>query len=136
MAIFNNSDQLPKQDAQTTIITQGASLNGEMKLSCNLYVDGDFEGTISSSSTVTVGKNGRIKGDVEAQRIMVQGVIDGSLECDRLEILSSGKVHGKIVTAELVIEAKGEFAGESHLKRSEDRIAPEISTDEEQEPKE
>jgi len=120
MAIFNQSDQLPKQDAQTTIVTEGATLKGEMKLSCNLYVDGEFEGVIHSTSTVTVGKNGRINGDIRAEKIMVQGLIDGSLDCERLEILSLGKVHGKILTSELVIEAKAEFTGESHLKSDSD----------------
>jgi len=135
MAIFNQGDQLPKQDAQTTIITEGATLNGEMELSCNLYVDGEFEGVIHSTSTVTVGKNGRVKGDIRAEKIMVQGLIDGSLDCERLEILSSGRVHGKILTSELVIEAKAEFTGESHLKSSTDiKVDKKISKDE-QEPK-
>jgi len=135
MAIFNQSDQLPKQDAQTTIVTEGATLKGEMKLSCNLYVDGEFEGIIHSTSTVTVGKNGRIKGDIRAEKIMVQGLIDGSLDCERLEILSSGRVHGKILTSELVIEAKAKFTGESHLKSNSDiKIDKKISKVE-QEPK-
>ena len=133
MAIFNQGDQLPKQDAQTTIITEGATLNGEMNLSCNLYVDGEFEGVIHSTSTVTVGKNGRIKGDIKAEKIMVQGLIDGALDCERLEILSSGKVHGKIVTSELVIEAKAEFSGESHLKTSLDVKVDKTTIEEEQE---
>jgi len=133
MAIFNQGDQLPKQDAQTTIITEGATLNGEMKLSCNLYVDGEFEGVVHSTSTVTIGKNGRIKGDIKAEKIMVQGLIDGSLDCERLEILSSGKVHGKILTSELVVEAQAEFSGESHLKKSSDvKVDKKVSKEEQE----
>ena len=35
-----------------------------MNLSCNLYVDGEFEGTINSQNEINVGKHGHIKGDL------------------------------------------------------------------------
>ena len=121
MAIFNSNDTEPKStkpDANTTIITAGSAIKGEMKLSCNLYVDGEFEGVINSSKEVNVGKNGHIKGDISTIRLVVQGFIEGSVNADRVEIKANGKVSGTIESTELVIESKGVFEGNSIVKNT------------------
>ena len=87
-----------------------------MDLSCNLYVDGEFEGVINSKKEVNVGKNGHIKGDVITQRLIVQGHIEGTVNANRVEIKAAGKVTGSIESSELVIEAKGIFEGTSVVK--------------------
>lgn len=87
-----------------------------MNLTCNLYVDGEFEGTIHSKKEVNIGKNGHIKGDVHTQRLVVQGYIEGSISATRVEIKAAGRVNGSIESAELVIEAKGIFEGNSIVK--------------------
>ena len=82
MAIFNNSDeqhQKVKPDTNTTIITAGSVIKGEMNLTCNLYVDGEFEGTINSKKEVNIGKNGHVKGDIITKRLIVQGHMEGSI---------------------------------------------------------
>lgn len=119
MAIFNNSDsshQSTKPDANTTIITAGSTIKGEMKLSCNLYVDGEFEGVIHSKKEINIGKHGHIKGDVSTQRLVVQGYIEGTINAQRVEIKAAGRVNGTIESAELIIEAKGIFEGSSVVK--------------------
>jgi len=90
-----------------------------MKLSCNLYVDGEFEGVIDSKKEVNVGKNGHIKGDIITQRLVVQGFIEGTVNAQRVEIKANGKVSGTVESAELVIEAKGIFEGSSVVKNTE-----------------
>jgi cytoskeletal protein CcmA (bactofilin family) len=90
-----------------------------MRLACALYIDGIFEGTIESTSMVTVGKNGRIRGEIFARKLMVQGIIEGSVDADRIEIMSEGKLLGSIVSSELVIESSGLFEGESKIKSTD-----------------
>ncbi|MBA1432649.1 MAG: polymer-forming cytoskeletal protein [Epsilonproteobacteria bacterium] len=121
MAIFNNSDIENKSnstDANTTIITAGAKITGEVELSCNLYIDGELEGSISSSKEVNVGKNGHVKGNIVTNRLVVQGCVEGSVEADRVEIKAAGHVNGEITSIELVIESKGVFEGNSIVKNS------------------
>jgi cytoskeletal protein CcmA (bactofilin family) len=90
-----------------------------MNLSCNLYVDGEFEGVITSKKEVNVGKNGHVRGDIITQRLVVQGIVDGKVNATRVEIKAAGKVNGTIESNELVIEAKGLFEGHSLIKKSE-----------------
>lgn len=87
-----------------------------MNLSCNLYVDGEFEGVINSQNEVNIGKHGHIKGDLSAKRLVVQGYVEGTVNADKVEIKSDGRVSGTIESAELVIESKGIFEGNSVVK--------------------
>ena len=120
MAIFSNSNNTGPQTAKTsnntTIITEGATFKGEISLNCDFYLDGHFEGTITSKSSITVGKNGKIKGEVNAGHLIVQGVIEGNVDVGRIEIKETGHVSGVISSTEMIIEAKGVFEGESHIK--------------------
>ncbi|MCF6340092.1 MAG: polymer-forming cytoskeletal protein [Sulfurimonas sp.] len=87
-----------------------------MNLTCNLYVDGEFEGVIYSQKEVNIGKHGHIKGEVSTKRLVVQGYIEGSVNAARVEIKAHGRVNGTIESSELVIEAKGIFEGNSVVK--------------------
>ncbi|MFT5659981.1 MAG: cytoskeletal protein CcmA (bactofilin family) [Sulfurimonas sp.] len=87
-----------------------------MTLTCNLYVDGDFEGSINSKNEVNVGKHGHIKGDLITKRLVVQGYVEGTINAEIVEIKSAGRVSGTIESAELVIESKGVFEGNSIVK--------------------
>jgi len=71
---------------------------------------------IVSKNLITVGKNGKIKGEIKANQLVVQGVVEGSVDVERLEIKSTGHVSGVVTSTEMVIEAKGVFEGESHIK--------------------
>ncbi|SMP86308.1 protein CcmA, bactofilin family [Epsilonproteobacteria bacterium SCGC AD-308-P11] len=119
MAIFNSSNsehQGTKTDTTTTIITVGSTIKGEMNLTCNLYVDGEFEGVINSQKDVNIGKQGHIKGEIVTQRLVVQGYVEGTVNAQRVEIKAGGKLNGTVESTELVIEAKGIFEGTSVVK--------------------
>ena len=120
MAIFNHSDNAPTpNNNNTTIITEGSFIKGEMKLDCNLYIDGEFEGVIISKKLVTIGKSGQVRGEIQTEHLVVQGTVEGSVDASRLEIMAAGKVLGSIVSSELIIEAHGHFEGESKIKNKE-----------------
>lgn len=119
MAIFSNGDnefKSNKSDSNTTIITAGAKIEGSLELSCNLYIDGELEGSIISDKEVNIGKHGKIKGTIKTQRVVIQGYVEGTIEASRVEIKSLGHVKGEILYSELVIEAKGVFEGNSVIK--------------------
>jgi len=113
MAVFGKSDKKAQQPSGTTTIAQGTFITGEIKVNGKLHIDGDVDGKIKINDTLSIGKTGNVKGEIYASKITVAGKFEGSLEGDILEILSEGKVIGKIVTKDLVIEQKGVFIGES-----------------------
>jgi len=118
MAIFNNGDRPSENtsNSNTTIITAGAKIKGEINLSCNLYIDGELEGIIKSSKEVNVGKNGHVKGSIVTEKLVVQGFIEGSIDAKTVEIKATGHVCGEIIASELIIGSKGIFEGNSIVK--------------------
>ena len=121
MAIFNNSDSTSEglaANSNTTIITAGSKIKGEVELSCNLYIDGELEGMIKSSKEVNVGKNGHIKGSIKTEKLIVQGYVEGTIEADRVEIKSAGHISGEVTSTEFIIESKGIFEGNSVIKNA------------------
>jgi len=63
-----------------------------------------------------VGRNGKVNGEVFAKKIIIQGLIEGSAESDRVEIHAGGRMSGKVTSSELVIEAQAIFEGQSSFK--------------------
>lgn len=81
-----------------------------------LHVDGELVGTIHSQNIVVIGKRGILKGELKADKIVVNGYFEGELEANSLEILSGGIVDGNIVIQELSVENGGKFNGSSKIK--------------------
>ena len=63
-----------------------------------------------------MGRNGKITGEVHANKLIIQGTIEGSAEAERIEIHADGKMKGKVTSSELVIEALAIFEGESFFQ--------------------
>ncbi len=89
-----------------------------MSLSCNLYIDGKFNGIINSSKEISIGKQGEVQADIKANKLIIQGFVDGKISAESVEIKADGKVKGTIESAELIIESQGIFEGTSIVKKS------------------
>ena len=116
MGIFNKADQHPVSTSETTIVASGAKIEGIFNCQTRLHVDGEIIGQVVSQSIVTIGKQGRISGEITASHLIVNGLFEGSADCDNVEVLAGGKFLGKVSYKELVIEAKAIFEGESKIK--------------------
>ncbi|KKO48566.1 hypothetical protein VT06_10770 [Arsukibacterium sp. MJ3] len=86
-----------------------------------MQVDGYVEGKISSEKTLIISAAGRIKGEVTADKVIINGLFDGQLFANTVEILPQGKAQGTIHTDDLCIERGGSFIGET-LPATEDKV--------------
>lgn len=107
--------------SETTVIARGAAVKGEFAFECRLHVDGDIEGTINSSNIVVIGKKGVVKGELKAQKLVVNGVFEGSADCAQVEVLTGGMFSGDVLSEELVIESKAKFQGQSKIRTIEEQ---------------
>ena len=102
--------------SETTVIAKGTTITGKIDIECKLHIDGEIDGTINSSSIVTVGTSGIIKGEVFSEKLLVSGEVVGNCDCANIEILAEGKIVGDIVSSNLIIESHGFFEGTSKIK--------------------
>jgi len=99
------------------------SFQGELKGAEDLYIDGEFAGTIElGEHSLTIGPQGRVRADIRAREIVIEGNVQGNLRAgDRLQIGKTGSVTGELVTARIVIEDGAYFKGSIDIARAEEQ---------------
>jgi len=85
-----------------------------------LHVEGEIEGNINSSNLVSIGKSGIIKGELKADKLLINGKFIGKVEANVVEITKGGVLEGDIIIKDLIIEQGGVFEGTSKLKQKVD----------------
>ncbi len=118
MGIFSRASKQSKQQTGTTVINSGTTLKGMIDTKGSIFIDGRFEGIIVATQDVTIGKNGEVLGEIRSKVLTVNGMIDGLFDVEQVNILSSGRVIGKMQYDELIIEHNGIFEGEGKKKNS------------------
>ncbi|MFT5260414.1 MAG: cytoskeletal protein CcmA (bactofilin family) [Saprospiraceae bacterium] len=126
MGLFNKSNQQTDIQTNATIISSGTTVNGDIVTGSTLHIDGTYNGKVRSKSSVTIGKQGSVEGEVNAKSLSITGTFHGNADCDEIEILSGGNVKGKIVTSHLSIDHNCNFEGES-IKRASSSVPQSIS---------
>jgi len=109
----------PENKTANTTSSQLASIGpsihfkGELTGEEGLIIDGRVEGTIDlKGNQLIVGNNGKIKADVFAQTIIVNGSLTGELHGkERVHISKTGKVQGNIFSPRVSLEDGAKFKG-------------------------
>ena len=118
MGIFSKSNSSSISSNSATIVSNGTKIEGSFLVDGKLHIDGYIDGKIKVGDAASIGKKGIVKGEVFAKKVIISGLFEGNIESDVIEILSGGKVIGKILYKELIIEQKGIFIGESIIKEN------------------
>lgn len=105
--------------SEVTRLTPGILVKGELTGQATLYVDGEVQGSIRLvESDVTVGPNGRVRGDIQAHDLMVQGSVRGNLQVGGRALLGrSSEVAGDLVSGRVIIEEGANFRGRVDMGR-------------------
>jgi cytoskeletal protein CcmA (bactofilin family) len=98
---------------RSAIIDSRIKIRGQIFSMGDLYLDGDFEGSVElPNHKLTVGRNGTITAEIKAQDVVVLGMTRSNIEAnDRTEIRKGANFGGNIKTARIVIEDGVHFQG-------------------------
>lgn len=113
MGIFGGLPTAVGQKTEKTVIAKGTVIRGEMETDALLLLDGTWEGAIRSATEVSVGANGHFKGSLTAKHVIVNGRLEGTVHCHKLEVLKNGLVEGEVHLQDFTIEPGGRFFGQS-----------------------
>ena len=108
-----------EQPSDTTVITKGTAVSGELHGTGNVLVEGALTGGIRVDGTVTVAKSGLVKGPIGAENVYVAGSVTGDITARaavRLEM--TGSITGSVTMRSFTIEDGGCFDGQSHMTAS------------------
>ncbi len=98
---------LGSQDSKNeNIIGEGSKFEGQLSINGTLRVDGTFEGqSLKVNDQLYIGKKGKVKTNIQAGNLFVEGVIIGNITAEtRVVLQSSARVLGEIRTPEIIIQ--------------------------------
>jgi len=98
--------KVPDAAGEMTLIGKSVVIKGEISCSEDLYIDGQVEGVIDPKGhRLTIGPNGRVKANVNACTVVVQGKLEGDIiASDRVDLRQSAIVMGNIATQRISID--------------------------------
>jgi len=85
---------------------------GEIVADEDLLVEGEVEGSILHTRSLTIGANGRMRGDIRARRVVVQGTVDGNLYAlESVTVRPGATVNGDVFAHRVTIEEGARMCG-------------------------
>ena len=94
--------------------TLGATLRfkGDLVADEDLVIQGQVEGSILHTRSVTIGAQGRVQGNTRARRIVVEGTIDGNLYAlESVTIRSGAVVRGDVFAPRVSVDEGSRLSG-------------------------
>jgi cytoskeletal protein CcmA (bactofilin family) len=105
--------QSPARNAERATIGPSITIRGEVTGDEDLLIQGRVDGSVNlKQHAVTVGREGKIKADIVARLITVEGSVEGNLNADEQVILrAAARVQGDIKAPRVVLEDGARFRG-------------------------
>jgi cytoskeletal protein CcmA (bactofilin family) len=95
-----------------SILPPTLRFKGELSADEDLLIQGQIEGTIKHTQRVTVGKEGKVKANISAQAIKVEGTVEGDLHAERsVYVEDSGNLRGNIHAPSVCLVEGSKFNG-------------------------
>lgn len=114
----------------TSVLGPGINWAGNLRGSGGIRIEGTFEGEIAVRGLVVVGETGRVTcANLQANTVIVAGAVKGNITAEKLEIRSTGRIWGDVVTVTFSTEEGAFLRGQM---RMEDKV--ELNLDQPSEP--
>lgn len=122
----------------TSVIGPGINWLGDLRGSGGVRIEGTITGEIAISGLVVVGESGKVEcKQLKADIVIIAGTVKGNITSQKLDIRSSGKVWGDVVTSSFSSEDGAFFRGQMRMEEQVEPVEPPaeiISAEENQDP--
>lgn len=121
----------PPRSRGVATIGPSIAIKGDVTGEEDLIIEGRIEGKILlKANSVTIGRNGRVKANVYANSIMVEGEVEGDLiGKDEVVIRQSGKVKGNVAAPRVVLDSGARFQGSIDMEPTQQQRPAEIKVE-------
>lgn len=114
MSKFNETD-----NNTINLISNGTDITGDIKSVGDIRIDGSLTGSLVTKGKVVIGPTGRVKGEINCKNSEVSGLIEGRITVEQLlNLKTSSKIIGDIITSKLSIEPGAKFTGNCKMSES------------------
>ncbi len=110
---FNISASNPNATVtDSTMIFEGIRFVGDITGSHDLYLNGEVDGSVNLSANMTIGRTGKFKGEIKAQKVMIEGEVEGKVEAtEKVELRDGAKFNGDTTSPSIMISDQAFFQG-------------------------
>lgn len=104
------SQHSPKRNSdEATVVGKGIHIRGEITGSAPIEVWGSVEGVSGTEGTFRVREGGKVKGEIAASQVIVEGRVEGKVSAEhKIELQPTCHVEGNIAAKKVAI-AEGAF---------------------------
>jgi cytoskeletal protein CcmA (bactofilin family) len=125
--MFKKNPQIsPPQAVQTveritSVLGAGVIWQGSINGSGGVRVDGTCEGPIALKGLLVVGETGKVTCEnIRSSNVIVAGAVKGNITAEKVEIRSTGRVWGDIVTIAFATEEGAFLRGQIRMEDAVD----------------
>jgi cytoskeletal protein CcmA (bactofilin family) len=111
-----------------SILAADVHLRGNLSSEGEVHIDGRLEGDVVARA-ITVGRSGRVTGDMLAEEIVVQGEVAGMVRAQRVHLTGTCKVLADIDHDVLCIDEGATFEGQCRRVPPEHLVEPSARLD-------
>ena len=107
---------------ERAVIGTAIVIHGEVSGAQDLLVNGRIEGKLSlANQSLTVGREGRVKADMFARLISIEGYVEGTIQGEEKIVLrGTGSVRGNLIAPQVVLEEGCRFKGSIDMGDNDD----------------
>ena len=114
----------------TTYLGKNLKITGNISGEGSLIILGTFEGDFNLKGQLKVGQGARIKGNIDATSVSINGTVEGTiLASERILLDSTAAMKGRLVTPKISIQDGAVFDGELQMSGKSNQ-APKAPTPE------
>ena len=111
----NKSNQAVPPAETTSLIANGTQVRGDVTFNGRLHVDGSVEGALhgeGDNAVLTLSNSARIKGQITAPHVVINGEVDGDVTAtQRLELAAGSRVEGNVYYKVMEMSAGAQING-------------------------
>ena len=101
----------------TSVLGPGVIWQGTISGSGGVRIEGTFEGQIGLKGMLVVGESGRVSCEnLRASTVIIAGAMRGNITTQKLELRSTGRVWGDVVTTSFVTEDGAFLRGQIRME--------------------
>ncbi|HAH32392.1 MAG TPA: hypothetical protein DCL44_08780 [Elusimicrobia bacterium] len=117
MGLFNNAAISFESRNGDTLIGNDAYFQGTLTAKGSLKIDGRVDGSIVDAKMVTIGKAGKIKGDISCESCCVCGEVKGNITAlNHIEAIIGSRIDGDLRSPKIMLEEGATFNGNCRME--------------------
>ena len=108
--VFDSTQQ------SATIIGEGVRLSGTIEGRGNFIVCGEVESDCKLDGKVTLAKEGRWKGIIQASEVSIAGHVEGDVRSEgKIEVASTAYIRGSLIGRRIAVDVGAVIEGEMQM---------------------